>query len=436
DIIFFWVARMIMFGLYAMDDAVPFKHVYIHGLVRDAEGKKMSKSKGNVLDPLDVIDGIDLDSLLEKRTANMLLEKQAERIAKQTQKEFPEGIDAYGTDALRFTVLASITTGRDVNFDTQRVAGYRNFCNKLWNATRFVMMSTEGQAIDASDDRPLSTIDRWIETRLQATQKSIAEHLDNYRFDLATKAAYDFTWNEFCDWYLELTKPTLNGDADESIKAATRGTLLRTLESQLRLLHPFMPYITESLWQSVAPAAGISGDTIMTQAYPEFDASKADADAEQQIEWIKSIINAVRRIRSEMDVSPAKRVNLRLRGGNSQEQQWVNDNRAALDQLAKLESLAWVDAGFAEKCATAVVGDLEVLIPMAGLIDVEAELARIERELAKIDKEHGSLAGKLANEAYVAKAPAHLIERDRARVAELEQTRATYLASAADLKAM
>ena len=312
DIIFFWVARMIMFGTKFMDGQVPFKEVYIHGLVRDANGQKMSKSKGNVLDPLDIIDGITLEDLLEKRTANMMQEHLAEKIAKQTRKEFADGIAGYGTDALRFTFAILASTGRDIRFDLKRVEGYRNFCNKLWNATRYVLMNSEDfDASKAQDSNiELSLADKWIISLLQQLEQQVATHLDNYRLDLAAKEIYEFAWNEYCDWYLELAKPVLNGDENSNIpepqKLGTQRTLLRVLEALLRLSHPFMPYITEELWQKVAPSAGITGDTIMRQAYPVCDTTKIDQDAITEVEWIKSFILGIRKIRAEYDIAPGK----------------------------------------------------------------------------------------------------------------------------------
>ena len=317
DIIFFWVARMIMFGTKFMDGEVPFKEVYIHGLVRDANGQKMSKSKGNVLDPLDIIDGITLDELLEKRTANMMQEHLAEKIAKQTRKEFADGIPGFGTDALRFTFAILASTGRDIRFDLKRVEGYRNFCNKLWNATRYVLMNTEDfDASKATDDNvELSLADQWIISLLQQLEQQVAGHLDNYRLDLAAKEIYEFAWNEYCDWYLELAKPGLVGaisgndrqtQITDAQKLGTQRTLLRVLEALLRLSHPMMPYITEELWQKVAPKAGISGDTIMQQPFPVCDPNRIDTEAVTEVEWIKSFILGIRKIRAEYDIAPGK----------------------------------------------------------------------------------------------------------------------------------
>ncbi|MDX1498101.1 MAG: valine--tRNA ligase, partial [Salinisphaeraceae bacterium] len=315
DIIFFWVARMIMMGLKFMDD-VPFKEVYITGLIRDSEGQKMSKSKGNVLDPIDLIDGIELDDLLAKRTQGLMQPQMAKRIDKATRKEFPDGIAAYGTDAMRFTFAALASTGRDIRFDLGRVAGYRNFCNKLWNAARYVLMNTQGQdcGLDDSADISMTVADRWIISRLQKTEATVNEHIQNYRFDLAAKALYEFTWHEYCDWYLELCKPALTGDASEALQRGTRRTLLRVLETLLRLLHPLMPFITEEIWQQIAPLAGVEGDTIMLRPYPEADKSKMDPEAETEISWIQGFVLGLRQIRGEMDISPGKPLPVLLAG--------------------------------------------------------------------------------------------------------------------------
>ncbi|HAD32353.1 MAG TPA: valine--tRNA ligase, partial [Methylophaga sp.] len=292
DIIFFWVARMMMMGIKFMDD-VPFKEVYIHGLVRDSHGQKMSKSKGNVLDPIDIIDGIDLESLVAKRTSGMMQPQLAAKIEKATRKEFPEGIAPHGTDALRFTFASLATTGRDINFDMNRIAGYRNFCNKLWNAARYVLMNTEGQdtGIDNADVE-LSLADRWIISLLQQTELDVTRAIESYRFDLAAQAIYEFVWNNYCDWYLELSKPVLNNDAaSDAAKRGTRRTLVRVLEATLRLAHPFMPFITEEIWHTIAPLAGKTGSTIMREAYPVADSSKIDSTAVADMEWVMQFIN-------------------------------------------------------------------------------------------------------------------------------------------------
>ncbi|HEX5637238.1 MAG TPA: class I tRNA ligase family protein, partial [Gammaproteobacteria bacterium] len=321
DIIFFWVARMIMMGMKFMDGEVPFREIYIHGLVRDAEGQKMSKSKGNVLDPIDLIDGITLDALLAKRTTGLMQPQMAKKIEQSTRKQFPDGIPAFGTDAMRFTFAALASTGRDIRFDLNRVEGYRNFCNKLWNATRYVLMNTEEHDTGLKDgDIELSLADRWIVSRLQTVSGSINHHIENYRFDLAAHDLYAFVWEEYCDWYLELSKPVLLKDSSEAAKRGTRQTLVRVLEAILRLAHPIMPFITEELWQRVAPLAGVKGETIMLQAYPQADDTKCDAQAEAELEWVKTFIMGVRRIRSEMDIPPGKPLPVILQNATAEEQ--------------------------------------------------------------------------------------------------------------------
>ncbi|MFO7603313.1 MAG: valine--tRNA ligase, partial [Gammaproteobacteria bacterium] len=345
DIIFFWVARMIMMGL-KFTGEVPFKEVYIHGLVRDSHGQKMSKSKGNVLDPIDLIDGIDLETLLEKRTRGMMQPHLKDKIAKQTKKDFPEGIPAFGTDALRFTFAALASTGRDVNFDLGRIEGYRNFCNKLWNAARYVLMNTEGQDCGAgAGDIELSTADKWITARLQQVSQSIEDNLKHYRFDHMAQTLYEFTWNEYCDWYLELSKSVLmNDNASAAQKRGTRRTLVRILEAILRLAHPIIPYITEEIWQRVAPLAGVDGRTIMTQPYPEADATLMAQDAIEELEWVKGFIVGVRQIRSGMDIKPGKPLAILLQDGSSTDQQRLHANQHYIENLARIESITWLDA--------------------------------------------------------------------------------------------
>ena len=328
DIIFFWVARMMMMGLKFMDD-VPFKEVYIHGLVRDSHGHKMSKSKGNVLDPIDIIDGIDLESLVKKRTVGLMNPKDAPKIEKATRKEFPDGIEAHGTDALRFTFASLASTGRDINFDMNRIGGYRNFCNKLWNAARYVLMNTEDQdtGID-NDDVELSLADRWIISKLQSTEQEVTAAIDAYRFDHAAQAIYEFIWDNYCNWYLELSKPVLNSDkASEAAKRGTRRTLVRVLEATLRLTHPFMPFITEEIWQTVAPLADKAGDSIMSQAYPVADESKIDAAAVAEMEWVMEFITGIRSIRSQMNIPPKKQLPVILKDSQQQDLDRVENNR-------------------------------------------------------------------------------------------------------------
>ncbi len=421
DIIFFWVVRMIMMGLKFMDD-VPFHEIYVHGLVRDANGQKMSKSKGNVLDPIDLIDGIDLESLVKKRTANMMQPELAARIEKQTRKEFPDGIPAFGTDALRFTFAALASTGRDVRFDLHRIEGYRNYCNKLWNAARYVLMQTEDKdtGIDNADVE-LSLPDRWIVSRLQQTERTVAGHIEKYRFDLAANDLYSFVWEDYCDWYLELSKPILFDDATPAAaQRGTRRTLVRVLETILRLNHPIMPFITEELWQMVAPLAGVHGDSIMLQPYPVCDDNKIDTEAEAELDWVKAFVTGVRKIRSEMDIAPGKPLPVLLRNASKDDRRIFHNNRAFIENLARLESVDWLDTGDdAPESATTLVGDMQILIPLAGLIDKDAELARLQKEIGKLEANINKGEAKLANPGFVDKAPATVVEKERTRVAEL-----------------
>ena len=423
DIIFFWVARMIMLSTH-LTGQIPFKTVYVHGLVRDGQGQKMSKSKGNVLDPLDIVDGITLDALLEKRTTGLMQPKLAEKIAKQTKAEFPEGIAAYGTDALRFTNLALASTGRDIKFDMGRVEGYRNFCNKIWNAANFVIENTDGQDTGVNGEPvELSSVDRWIISSLQRTEAEVTRQLDAFRFDLAAQALYEFIWDEYCAWYLELVKPVLwDENAPIERQRGTRRTLVRVLEVALRLAHPFMPFITEEIWQRIKPQAGVSGDTIMLQAWPVANESRIDAAAEGDIEWVKQLMLGLRQIRGEMKISMAKRIDIILQNASAQDLRRLADNAPLLNKLAKLESVRVLEAGEeAPMSATALVGDMQVLVPMAGLIDKDAELARLDKEIARLDGEVKRVGGKLANEGFVAKAPAEVLDKERAKLAEAEQ---------------
>lgn len=422
DIIFFWVARMMMMGIKFMDD-VPFKEVYIHGLVRDSHGQKMSKSKGNVLDPIDIIDGIDLESLVAKRLSGMMQPQLAAKIEKATRKEFAEGIAPHGTDALRFTFASLATTGRDINFDMNRIAGYRNFCNKLWNAARYVLMNTEGQdtGID-KDEVELSLADRWIISLLQQSEQEVTRALDSYRFDLAAHAIYEFIWNNYCDWYLELSKPVLSSDvASAAAKRGTRRTLVRVLEATLRLAHPFMPFITEEIWQTIAPLAGKSGSTIMREAYPVADIRKIDSAAVADMEWVMQFINGIRSIRSQMNITPKKQLPVLLKDAIASDEQRLQANRDFISRLANLESVEFLN-GEAPAAATALVGKMEILIPLEGLIDKQAEISRLDKEISKLDKIIKQSAGKLSNKNYVAKAPAEVVVKEREKLAELEQS--------------
>jgi valyl-tRNA synthetase len=423
DIIFFWVARMIMLSTH-LTGQIPFKTVYVHGLVRDGQGQKMSKSKGNVLDPLDIVDGITLDELLEKRTSGMMQPKLAEKIAKQTRAEFPEGIASYGTDALRFTFCSLATTGRDVKFDMSRVEGYRNFCNKLWNATNFVLENTEGKDCGAGGEAvELSAVDRWIISALQRCEQDVTRHLDAFRFDLATQALYEFVWDEYCAWYLELVKPVLwDETASAERQRGTRRTLVRVLEVILRLAHPFMPFITEEIWQRIKALAGKDGATLMLQPWPVAAEERIDAAAEADIEWVKQLMLGVRQIRGEMKISMAKRIDIIVANANDADLRRLADFEPLLNKLAKFESVRVLAAGEeAPMSATALVGEMQVLVPMAGLIDKDAELARLDKEITRLQGEVQRVGGKLANEGFVAKAPAEVLDKERAKLAEAEQ---------------
>jgi valyl-tRNA synthetase len=425
DIIFFWVARMIMMTLYFMRE-VPFHQVYVHGLVRDSHGQKMSKSKGNVIDPIDLIDGIDLEELVTKRTAGMMQPQLRQRIEKMTRDDFPQGLAAYGTDALRFTYYSLASTGRDINFDVGRIEGYRNFCNKIWNAARYVLMNTEGEDCacgDGDTDFELGLPEHWIVSRLQETCAEVEKAIAVYRFDLASQAVYEFIWNEYCDWYLELSKPVLySDDAADALKRGTRRTLIQVLESTLRLLHPFMPFITEEIWQRVAPLVGVSGDTIMLCDYPQCDPQLVQAGANSDIEWLKAVIIAVRNIRGEMNIAPGREIPLLLKNGSDRDQQRLQQNRALLGKLAKLGHIEWLSPGQeSPQSATQLVGSLELLVPMADLIDKDAEIARLGREIDKLNKDLARNRGKLANPAFVAKAPAAVVAKEQEKVTAQEQ---------------
>jgi len=426
DIIFFWVARMIMITK-KFTGKIPFKDIYITGLIRDESGDKMSKSKGNVLDPIDLIDGIDLESLVEKRTAGMMQPQLAEKIVKRTRKQFPDGIHAYGTDALRFTFAAMASTSRDINFDMSRVEGYRNFCNKIWNASRFVLMNTEEHDTGANGgEMVLSLADRWIWAKFQQTLVEFEKALSDYRFDIAAQTIYEFTWNQFCDWYLELTKPVLSNDASsEAEKRGTRHTLINVLESLLRLMHPIMPFITDTIWQRVVPLSALKIEdraSIMVQPFPEVDSAKQDDAVLADIEWVKKFIVGIRNIRGEMDISPNKPLNALLKNVSDSDALRLDAAKGFLDKLSKLESVTILTKDdTAPASATALVGEMEILIPMAGLIDKDAELARITKAMEKVEKDVSRTRGKLGNEKFVSNAPEAVIEKERAKLDEGEK---------------
>jgi valyl-tRNA synthetase len=416
DIIFFWVARMVMMGLKFMGD-VPFREVYIHGLVRDAHGQKMSKSKGNILDPLDLIDGITLEKLIEKRTFGLMQPHLAKQIEEQTRKEFPNGIPAYGADALRFTFAALATTGRDIRFDLGRIEGYRNFCNKLWNAARYVLMNTQGQDLGAKD-ADYSPIDLWIQSRLQRAIQTTVDAIEGYRFDLAAAALYEFLWEEYCDWYLELAKISLQtGNATQ--QQATRRTLIEVLETFLRLAHPIMPFITEEIWQHLAPIAGIQGDTIMLQPFPQFNPHTVNEAKEREIAWLKGFILGLRKIRGEINIAPGKPLPVLLQGGNDLDRLRVADFQPYLERLGRVESIAWLASEETPpEAAIALVDDLKILIPMRGLIDKQAELARLEKEIQRFEKELSRLEAKLNNPKFLERAPAELVAKEEQKLEE------------------
>ncbi|WP_312307610.1 valine--tRNA ligase [Acinetobacter variabilis] len=426
DIIFFWVARMIMMTMHFMKNEdgtpqVPFKTVYVHGLVRDGEGQKMSKSKGNVLDPLDLIDGVDLETLVQKRTFGLMNPKQAAKIEKSTRKEFPEGIQAYGTDAVRFTFCALANTGRDIKFDMKRVEGYRNFANKIWNGTRFVMMNVEGQTVGQTARPDLWELpEQWIVSRLQKAEQAVQQAFATYRLDLAAQAIYEFIWNEYCDWYVELTKPVLNDEnVSEERKAEVRRVLLAVMEASLRLAHPIMPYLTEEIWQTLAPKLGISGETIMLAQYPVADEAKINEQAEADMQWLQGLIGAVRNIRGEMGLGNARLLPVLLQNTTEAEKAQITRIEALFKALAKVESITFLaDGEQPPLSSSSVVGHVSVFVPMKGLIDPKAELGRLQKDLDKVQKQHDQIANKLSNEGFVAKAPAAVVEGERAKLAE------------------
>ncbi|GMU45152.1 MAG: hypothetical protein AMXMBFR25_31380 [Lysobacterales bacterium] len=489
DIIFFWVARMVMATTYfvgrradgsyepryaQLKDRVPFHTVYINAIVRDAEGQKMSKSKGNTIDPLDLIDGIELEALVQKSTASLLIPQVREKVEKRIRKEYPAGIGAVGADALRFTFAALATHGRTINFDLKRCEGYKNFCNKLWNAARFVLMNAEepgkaglgtrdsglgfaagseiearienslgriAQGIEAIASRALeaglesrvpspesqifaSPASRWILDELSRATAAFHRGVAEYRFDNAAQALYDFVWNEYCDWFLELAKPALQGE-DTALRASTVRTLLTVLEAVLRLLHPIIPFITEEIWQQVAPLAGKSGATVATQRLPQESDFPKDATARADIEWLKAVLSGIRRIRSEMNINPGKLVPLLLEGGDAGDRERHARFAAQIAFLARVEPAAmrWLAPGEdAPAAAAAVVGELKLLIPLLGLIDVDAELKRLAKEIARLEGEIARCQGKLGNANFVANAPAAVVEQEQQRIAEFRTT--------------
>jgi len=419
DIIFFWVARMIMMGLKFMGD-VPFRTVYIHGLVRDAHGQKMSKSKGNVLDPIDLIDGIDLETLVSKRTQGLMQPEMARKIEQATRKEYPNGIPSFGTDALRFTFAALASTGRDIHFELGRIGGYRNYCNKLWNAARYVLMNTEGQDLGTGHEK-LHLADRWIRSRLERTILSVTTALDSYRFDLAANALYDFTWNEYCDWYLELSKPVFSGQDMEP--RGTRRTLVEVLETLLRLVHPIIPFITEEIWQKVSPLLGSTGKTILLEPYPVINENRIEVEAESEMRWVMDFILGIRNIRGEMNISPSKILPILLQNGTEVDHERVGKHRTFLLALGRLDTIDWLsESASVPPAATALVGSLQILIPMAGFLDISAERARLDKEIERLQKEVGRAESKLSNQDFLQRAPTEVVQKEKERLAQMTES--------------
>lgn len=414
DIIFFWVARMIMFGM-KLTGKIPFKQVYIHGLIQDQNGQKMSKSKGNIIDPLDIIDGISLDALLAKRTKGLMQPQMAQKIIQDTKKQFPEGIPSYGTDALRFTFCSLATNGRHLRFDLTRLESYRNFCTKLWNAARYVLMSTEQFDPQA---QIINITDKWILSRWQITKQQYVEHFENYRFDLAAQTIYEFTWNEYCDWYLELSKPYLNNpDVDLKQASSTRKTLKLVFGEILQVLHPVMPFITEEIWQQLAYNDGL----LINHSFPTVEQNLIDLTTETTVKQLQDIIIAIRNIRGEMNISPNKQLPILIANATGSEQAVIQSNIPLLCALAKLTEVKWLNStDTAPAAATAIAGNLQVLIPMQGLIDKDAEIIRLNKEMEKISKELSKTQEKLANPTYVNKAPADVVAKEQARLIELQ----------------
>ena len=426
DIIFFWVARMIMMGLKFMGD-VPFKEVYIHGLVRDSDGQKMSKSKGNILDPLDLIDGIELEELVTKRTTGLMQPQMATKIEKATRKHFPDGIAAYGTDSLRFTFAQLATQGRDIRFDVGRIEGYRNFCNKLWNAIRFSIDKLEKNPININDGKKtFGLAERWINSRLSEIIAACHEGMRTYRFDLASQALYEFTWDEYCDWYIELSKITLNNEqANDADKRGTYFTLFNIAEILLRALHPFIPFITEELWQRVAPVLNKQGESIMLENYPDKGDLKIDTDATTEIEWVKAFIMGVRRIRAERDIAPGKTLNVFVRGGTSDETKWLNEHQLYIKSLGKINSIAIAENEM-EDAVMSLAGEMSIFVPLADIIDPEAETTRLNNTITKLEKEKAGLEKNLENKNFVERAPKEVVDGAKQRLNDILNEIKTY----------
>ena len=421
DIIFFWVARMIMFGLKFTGD-VPFHEVYVHGLVRDAEGQKMSKSKGNVLDPLDLIDGIELQTLVEKRTAGLMQPQMAERIAKITRRQFPEGIPSFGTDALRFTFASLATQGRDIRFDLGRIEGFRNFCNKLWNAARFVMMNTETLAGHPLREFETGPAERWIISRLHQVAGDVSRSMEAYRLDQVVQTLHAFTWDEYCSWYLEIAKIQLSDpDLSDARKDGVRQTLVNILDSALRLIHPVMPFITEALWQQLQSRTTCEGQSIMHQAYPQMDEHLIDEEALKDLDWVREVIGGIRNIRGEMSIEPKVSFPVILQGGNTQDQIRSESFRGLLIALARLDGVRHIskDEEETEEHATALIGDMKILVPLGSIIDRDAEIQRLTREVEKLNADLKRCQSKLSNPKFVDRAPAEVVEKEQGRAEQI-----------------
>ena len=417
DIIFFWVARMIMFGLKFAND-VPFKDIYITGLIKDGNGQKMSKSKGNVLDPIDLIDGISLNKLLDKRTQGMMQPKLAEKILKQTKKEFPEGIPAFGTDAIRFTFAALASFGRDIKFDLKRVEGYRNFCNKLWNASRFVLINLESKSIN--NDAELSSQDKWILSRLQHTKIEVEKHLADYRLDLMSQTLYDFVWHDYCDWYLELSKPLLE---NSSTKEGCESTLLKVLSETLVLLHPIIPFITEEIFEQAQKLQNHSEEKLISKKFPSAEKKFFNSEAESEIEWLKEFILGIRKIRGEMNISPRKPLNCFIKNFNSKDKAFLENNKSIIFALAKLENIEMLEKNKEEpESAITLVGDMKILIPLAGLIDKHAEKERLKKEIDKLIKLQTQFSAKLNNEKFISGAPSEVIKKEQDKLKSVKNS--------------
>ncbi len=415
DIIFFWVARMIMFGLKFAND-VPFRDIYITGLIKDGNGQKMSKSKGNVLDPIDLIDGINLEDLLEKRTQGMMQPKLAEKIKKQTQKEFPNGIPSFGTDAIRFTFTALASFGRDIKFDLKRVEGYRNFCNKLWNASRFVLMNLESKKINIQAE--LSSQDRWILSRLQHVKIEVQKHLSDYRLDLMSQTLYEFVWHDYCDWYLELSKPLLE---DNQTREGCESTLIKVLTETLVLLHPIIPFITEEIFEQSQKILSKSHDKLISQPFPEPENHLIDDDSEKEIDWLKSFILGIRKIRGEMNIPPGKPLSCYIKNYSGQDKVYIERSKSILSTIAKLDSINLLSKSDEEdESAIALVGEMKILIPLAGLIDKGAEKERLNKEIEKLIKLKSQFSAKLSNEKFVKGAPEAVVNNEKEKLASTE----------------